>query len=99
VTAGPGVTVRLPAALAPVAGGAREVVVAMPDASCELAAVLDRLAAAHPALGRRLRDETGSLRGYVNVYVDGQDVRPSPMLAAPVTDGAVVDVVPSIAGG
>ena len=64
-----------------------------------LAALLDALALAHPVLVRRLRDETGALRRYVNVYVDGIDVRGQHGLATPVADGAVVQVLPATAGG
>ena len=91
------VTVRLPAALADTVGGARAVEV---DAGgTDLAAVLDAVADAHPVLGRRVRDETGALRRYVNVYVDGTDVRAGAGLATAVGDGSVVDVLPSVAGG
>ncbi|MEK8106622.1 molybdopterin synthase sulfur carrier subunit [Micromonospora sp. M12] len=37
-----------------------------------LRAVLDELAAHHPRLARRIRDERGELRRYVNVFVDGR---------------------------
>lgn len=87
--------VRLPRVLADVAGGAREVEVP----AGTVGDVLRAIDAAHPVLGRRLRDETGAIRRYVNVYVDGTDVRGTGGLAAPVTDGAVVEVLPSIAGG
>ena len=41
----------------------------------DLGQVFDAMATSHPALVRRLRDEQGSSRRYVNVYVDGEDVR------------------------
>ena len=44
-------------------------------------------------------DEAGALRRFVNVYVDGDDVRYTGGLGAPVADGAVVQVLPSVAGG
>jgi molybdopterin synthase sulfur carrier subunit len=50
-------------------------------------------------LGRRLRDDTGVLRRHVNVYVDGDDVRGSGGPATALSHGAVVDIVPSVAGG
>lgn len=89
------VTVRLPRVLADVAAGQREFVV--PAGS--LGEVLDVLVAANPVLARRLRDEAGALRRYVNVYVDNEDVRATGGLATPVPDGAVVEVLPSVAGG
>jgi molybdopterin converting factor small subunit len=91
------VEVVLPGALADLAGGARHLAVDLPGAT--LGDLLDELAVRHPLLGRRLRDETGTLRRFVNVYVDGEDVRYEGMLAAAVRDGAVVQVLPSVAGG
>jgi molybdopterin converting factor small subunit len=91
------VQVLLPGALASAAGGARRVDLDVPGGT--VAGLLDALAAAHPLLGRRLRDETGALRRFVNVYVDGEDVRWDGGLAAAVPDGAVVQVLPSVAGG
>jgi molybdopterin converting factor small subunit len=91
------VEVLLPGALADLAGGARHLAVDLPGAT--LGDLLDELAVRHPLLGRRLRDETGTLRRFVNVYVDGEDVRYEGMLAAAVRDGAVVQVLPSVAGG
>ena len=44
-------------------------------------------------------DEAGALRRFVNVYVDGDDVRYTGGLGAPGADGAVVQVLPSVAGG
>ena len=90
------VEVLLPGALAPLADGARRVDVA---ATGTLGAVLDELESRYPMLGRRIRDETGAVRRFVNVYVDGDDARFDGGLAAAVRDGAVVQVLPSVAGG
>ena len=89
--------VVLPGALADVAGGARHLDLD-PDGAT-LGALLDELAARHPLLGRRIRDESGAVRRFVNVYVDGQDVRFEGGVRTPVVDGAVVHVLPSVAGG
>ncbi len=89
---------RLPAALVDVAGGSRDLEVTAAGTTT-LAGVLDALAAVHPALGRRLRDETGALRRYANVYVDDVDVRTVGGLEAAVAPGATVVVLPSVAGG
>jgi molybdopterin synthase sulfur carrier subunit len=88
--------VVLPGVLADLAGGAKHLTV---DGGGTLADLLDRLDAQHPLLGRRIRDETGAVRRFVNVYVDGDDVRFAQGLATPVADGAVVQVLPSVAGG
>ncbi|MGY1837483.1 ubiquitin-like small modifier protein 1 [Blastococcus sp. SYSU DS0510] len=91
------VEVVLPGSLADLAGGTRHLRVD-PDGAT-LAAVLDAVAARHPVLGRRIRDEAGAVRRFVNVYVDGEDVRWQGGLATAVRDGAVVQVLPSVAGG
>jgi len=64
-----------------------------------LGAVLDEVAERWPRLHRRIRDEQGELRRYVNVYVDGEDCRHVGGLAAPVRDGTEIQVIPSVAGG
>jgi sulfur-carrier protein len=90
------VEVVLPGVLADLAGGAKHLQV---GGGGTLREVLDALAADHPLLDRRIRDEAGVLRRFVNVYVDGDDVRFTGGLGAPVPDGAVVQVLPSVAGG
>ena len=89
--------VVLPGVLADLAGGAKHLTVDVGAGT--LGDVLDGLAARHPLLGARIRDETGAVRRFVNVYVDGDDVRFGQGLATPVADGAVVQVLPSVAGG
>jgi molybdopterin synthase sulfur carrier subunit len=91
------VQVLLPGGLAALAGGAKHLDV-QPQGET-LADLLDALDAEHPLLGRRIRDETGKVRRFVNVYVDGDDVRFQGGLATPVRDGAEVQVLPSVAGG
>ncbi len=91
------VQVVLPGVLADLAGGSRHLEV--DPGGGTLADLLDTLAAVHPALARRIRDESGALRRFVNVYVDGEDVRFAGGLGTPVPDGAVVQVLPSVAGG
>ena len=91
------VQVVLPGSLADLAGGCKRLDLAVDGGT--LADLLEALAAEHPLLARRIRDETGRLRRFVNVYVDGDDVRYAGREATAVADGAVVQVLPSIAGG
>ena len=91
------VQVLLPGVLAALAGGSKHVDVA--PAGDTLADLLDALAAEHPLLARRIRDETGQVRRFVNVYVEGDDVRCAEGLQTKVRDGAEVHVLPSVAGG
>ena len=91
------VTVLLPGVLAEVAGGARRL--SLEPAPQDVGELLDTLAADHPLLVRRMRDETGALRRHVNVYVDGEDVRGRQGLRTPLLAGSEVHVLPSVAGG
>jgi molybdopterin synthase sulfur carrier subunit len=92
------VTVMLlvPGALRAEAGGEGRLAL---EAGGTLAAVLDELAERRPRLERRIRDERGELRRYVNVFVDGENCRSLGGLSAPVADGAEIQVLPSVAGG
>jgi sulfur-carrier protein len=87
-------TVRIPPVLRAEAGGAREV-----EASGEsLRALLEDLAVRHPALGARVYGE-GEIQPFVNVYVDGEDVRTRDGLDTPVREGSTVILLPAMAGG
>ena len=61
--------------------------------------LVDRLEADYPGMRERLFDETGALRRFVNVYVNGEDVRFLQGLETPLGDGNEVSIVPAVAGG
>jgi molybdopterin converting factor small subunit len=92
------ITLLVPGALRAEAGGGSKLTLDVPDPPT-LGAVLDRVAADWPRFDRRIRDEQGELRRFVNVYVDGEDCRRLAGLATPVADGCEVHVIPSVAGG
>lgn len=92
------VTLRLPQALAPDAGGQRTVVIDLAQGS-SLGDLLQQVRLRHPALGRRICDETGRIRRFVNVYVGEVESRQLQGLGTPVPPDAVVMVVGSVAGG
>lgn len=96
-TSSDAVVVRVPGALRDLVGGRPELVVSPVPATVE--ALLDAVAVDHPVLVRRIRDETGTVRRFVNVYVGDDDIRHGAGLATTLTAGAVVHVLPSIAGG
>ena len=62
-------------------------------------AVLDALAVVHPAVARRVRDETGTLRRHVNVFVGPHNMRDLDDLGTVVPEGTEVAVLPAISGG
>ncbi|MEV2275693.1 MoaD/ThiS family protein [Nocardiopsis sp. NPDC049922] len=92
------VTVHLPGLLRADADGAAHVPVEVDDGA-RLRGVLDALTRRYPGLDRRIRDDQGSLRRYVNVFVGEDECRGIGGLDAPVQDGADVRLLPSVAGG
>jgi sulfur-carrier protein len=89
------VTVRIPTQLRNLAGGAAEV--SLDGAT--VGEVLGALDGAHPGFGERLYDDGGKLRRFVNVFLDDEDIRFLDGLDTKVADGAVVSIVPAVAGG
>ena len=62
-------------------------------------ALLTDLVARHPGLGEQLFTSDGSLHRFVNVYLNGQDVRYMDELGTPVKDNDAVIILPAMAGG
>ncbi|HLF26027.1 MAG TPA: ubiquitin-like small modifier protein 1 [Anaerolineae bacterium] len=60
---------------------------------------LEALTSAHPDLRRHLFSEDGKLRSFVNVYLGEEDIRYLRQDETPVSDGATLSIVPSVAGG
>ena len=90
------IIVRIPAALRGFAAGAHELQVA-PGGT--VADVLAELRTRHPELLPRLVAPDGSLRPFVNVYLDRADIRSLQGLATRVPAGTVVSILPAVAGG
>jgi sulfur-carrier protein len=64
-----------------------------------VADVLDALEAAHPGIGERLQDDSGQLRRFVNVFVNGQNVRDRDGVETRLSAGDEVGIIPAMAGG
>lgn len=92
------VTVRLPQSLAEHASGRRALSLAVPG-TVPLRTVLALLRADVPAVGRRVQDEAGAVRRFVNVYVGDTECRALDGLATPVAPGTTIHIIPSVAGG
>ncbi len=89
------VTIKLPTQLRANADGESAVNV---DGST-VGEALDALYSEHPALKASLCNDDGTLRRFVNVYVNGEDIRFGDGLETPVADGAELQVLPAVAGG
>ena len=61
--------------------------------------LVDALVAKFPALRQQLLAEDGDLNRFVNVYVNGQDVRYLNGLDTPVAERDEVRLLPAMAGG
>ena len=86
---------RIPAPLQPLARGAAELELQARTVGEALAQLVDQF----PALRRHLYDDTGALRGFVNIYLNDEDARYNGGDAAPVSANDVITIVPSVAGG
>jgi sulfur-carrier protein len=92
------VTVVVPSLLAKVMDDRRELQVGL-DGPATVAGVLDRLAADYPVFGRRVRNELGDIRRYVNLYVDGEDIRGLDGIGTQLRPGQELLIIQSVAGG
>ena len=86
--------IRVPPVLRDDAGGAREV----EAAGNNVRELLEDLSKRLPALGTRVYGN-GEIRAFVNVYVDGEDVRTRDGLDTPVRETSTVILLPAMAGG
>ncbi|MBM4415003.1 MAG: MoaD/ThiS family protein [Chloroflexi bacterium] len=89
------VNVKIPTPLRALTGDA-DTVAADAATLGELVGVLER---GYPGMRERLCDETGSLRRFVNVYINGEDVRFLAGLDTALKSGDEVSIVPAVAGG
>jgi molybdopterin synthase sulfur carrier subunit len=64
-----------------------------------LADAVDGLEAEFPGIKERLCDEAGGIRRFVNIYINGEDVRFLDNLATPLKATDEVSIVPAVAGG
>jgi len=88
-------TVRIPPTLRPATNGAKTVDVA----GATVGEVLAGLVAAHPGIEASVLGADGSLNRFVNIFVNGTDVRHLDELATPVGPADTVLLLPAMAGG
>ena len=87
-------TVRIPPTLRGETGGQRQVAAS----GATVGAVLNDLAAKFPGLAGQIFED-GEVAPFVNVYLEGEDVRTLQGLDTPVAESATVILLPAMAGG
>ena len=89
------VRVRVPTPLRKFTGGNAEI----PAVGDSIKSVIENLEERHPGMRERLLDDKGDLRRFVNIYLNGDDIRFLDQLNSKVKDGDDISIVPAIAGG
>lgn len=89
------VNVRIPS---PLRGLTNNLDIVAMDAGT-LGECIDTLEASYPGMKDRICDETGEIRRFVNIYVNGEDVRFLDGLGSSLNQGDEVSIVPAVAGG
>lgn len=89
------VVVRIPTPLRRMTNG-QDKVELQEDA---LSAMIENLEADYPGIKERLIDENGELRYFVNIYLNGEDVRFLQGLDTAAAAGDEISIVPAVAGG
>ncbi|MFQ6027452.1 MAG: ubiquitin-like small modifier protein 1 [Dehalococcoidia bacterium] len=65
----------------------------------KLADLIENLESNYPGFKERLVDENGELRYFVNIYLNGEDVRFLEGLDTSTASGDEISIVPAVAGG
>ncbi len=89
------VLVRIPTPLRRMTNGLDKVEMEESD----LSRMIDQLESSYPGFKERLIDENGELRYFVNIYLNGEDVRFLDGLATAAKSGDEISIVPAVAGG
>ena len=89
------IVIRIPTPLRKMTNGLAKVEVE----PAVLGDLVDKLNAEYPGFKDRLVDEEGELRYFVNIYLNGEDVRYLDGLNSPVGEKDELSIVPAVAGG
>ena len=89
------VTVRIPTPLRNITNGERTV----ETTGASIQECLTNLDRRYPGIRGRLVDDSGDLRQYIIIYVNGEDVRFLKGVDTPVSNGDELSIVPAVAGG
>jgi molybdopterin converting factor small subunit len=88
------VTIKLPTPFRRHADGARTAVLEAATVGAALAALVE----SHPAMRPALYADDGELKRVVRIFVGEDDIRSLQGTGTPLADGAVISIIPPIAG-
>ena len=89
------ITVRIPTPLRRLTNGQDKLEIE----SANVSEMIDSMESEFPGFKERLLDENGELRYFVNIYLNGEDVRFLEGVATPISSGDEISIVPAVAGG
>lgn len=89
------VTVHVPGPLRQYCGGSST----LPLDAATVRSALDQIELRLPELHRNIRDETGTVRRHVNIFVNSDNVRDLAGLDTPLAEGDNVTILPAVSGG
>jgi molybdopterin synthase sulfur carrier subunit len=88
-------TIFVPTPLRKVTGGQAKIQIAADT----LQEAIERADQMHPGFRERVLDNDGEIKRFINVFVNGVDVRKLQGRSTPVKDGDEIAVIPAMAGG
>jgi len=89
------VNVKVPTPLRKFTAGAE----AVSGTGATVGALIEDLEKRHAGIRERICDEQGRVRRFVNLYINGEDIRFLQQLDTKLKDGDEISIVPAIAGG
>ena len=88
-------TVRIPSPLRRYTNGQSKV----EGKGASINELIENLESQYPGVKTRLCDDNGQIKRYVNVFVNGEEIRTLQGSNTPITDKDEVSIVPAMAGG
>ena len=89
------VTVKIPTPLRPITGGQSEVKLE----GATVGEILRKLDSQYKGFGERVLDEGKSVKRFINVFINEDNIRDKKDLDTEVKNGDTLSILPSIAGG
>jgi MoaD family protein len=90
------IKVLLPTALQKLTQNKQEIEIEIAE---DILTLIEELNSCFPGIKDRLCDENGKLRAFVNIFVNGEDIRFLEEERTKLSDGDEVSIIPAIAGG